>query len=545
MLNSSQDHFETALSTSGDFLSSTDSDDVNSNLQISNHVTENNALAHYDPGTIDNYGNLEAILLTSQSQTWASGQDTLPSSFSHSNSTSFIHNPALACDDKVADKLIPRDRNLKLQSISLQRRTSFDLQRQPQSSQPHSGSIKGKASTKEPLHNIHDQTYQHNNCSHETETSQDHTLQRNKMPELPPLLTLDKMTSPKMQSTWQDSKHTQQYNADNQLDSGVDPNAPKADYRTFPLAFAAQVAMRNDFALSKGFFNSAMVEKFNRQAHLRTDRNTMNSGANTSHTTAFELSQLHKDENELFNKVYKDDETDFIFSEEDGNQLEICNLQEENSTIDTGQSSFTLPTSCSTQPDIYSDHPEMNNMMQSASVKRRLTEARYLCPILGCDSTFTRKHNLKGHLRAHAGVKPYECKVSDCSKSFARSYDLRRHEKLHDGLKIHQCETCTKSFARHDALARHMRIALGHDDLNSIHLEDDDDDDDDDACSQVTSPSCTTNSLSLKESNTSQGSLQTKDKGKKHQIDDTVYHHHDLNHIAAMQSKLKFKGFPL
>ncbi|PWN97299.1 hypothetical protein FA09DRAFT_298716 [Tilletiopsis washingtonensis] len=104
---------------------------------------------------------------------------------------------------------------------------------------------------------------------------------------------------------------------------------------------------------------------------------------------------------------------------------------------------------------------------QAASASRRTNAAVHYCPIPGCNSSFTRKFNLNGHLRSHTGDKPFEC--GECGKKFARRltrilrhFDLSRHERLHSGIKAHTCETCGKNFARIDALRRHLRTDGGN-----------------------------------------------------------------------------------
>ncbi|KAL0575496.1 hypothetical protein V5O48_006481 [Marasmius crinis-equi] len=61
-----------------------------------------------------------------------------------------------------------------------------------------------------------------------------------------------------------------------------------------------------------------------------------------------------------------------------------------------------------------------------ASKSRRTTRTpRFPCPVEGCPADFTAKHNLKNHLNAHNGVKPYGC--PHCERSYTTSHVLNRH----------------------------------------------------------------------------------------------------------------------
>lgn len=97
---------------------------------------------------------------------------------------------------------------------------------------------------------------------------------------------------------------------------------------------------------------------------------------------------------------------------------------------------------------------------QIASANRRRNEAHFVCPVPGCGSTFTRRFNLRGHLRSHTEERPFVCTWPGCNKSFARQHDCKRHQALHqtDKAAANTCPGCKKTFSRLDALNRHRKI---------------------------------------------------------------------------------------
>ncbi|KAJ4483228.1 hypothetical protein J3R30DRAFT_1749129 [Lentinula aciculospora] len=62
---------------------------------------------------------------------------------------------------------------------------------------------------------------------------------------------------------------------------------------------------------------------------------------------------------------------------------------------------------------------------QLASASRRRNEANFACPVPGCGSTFTRRFNLRGHLRSHTEERPFVCEWPGCNKGFARQHDCK------------------------------------------------------------------------------------------------------------------------
>ncbi|KFM75708.1 Zinc finger protein 282, partial [Stegodyphus mimosarum] len=48
-----------------------------------------------------------------------------------------------------------------------------------------------------------------------------------------------------------------------------------------------------------------------------------------------------------------------------------------------------------------------------------------------CHKSFSRKGNLKKHLKLHTGNRPFHCTV--CKRSFAVKGNFKRHMRLHRG----------------------------------------------------------------------------------------------------------------
>mmetsp|Transcript_7600 Transcript_7600/g.13773 ORF Transcript_7600/g.13773 Transcript_7600/m.13773 type:complete len:366 (-) Transcript_7600:308-1405(-) len=62
---------------------------------------------------------------------------------------------------------------------------------------------------------------------------------------------------------------------------------------------------------------------------------------------------------------------------------------------------------------------------------RNCKEKEYTCPNAGCNSVFSRWHNLKVHTRRHSNEKPYRCRYEGCTKTFKWKSSIVYHEQTH------------------------------------------------------------------------------------------------------------------
>lgn len=66
-----------------------------------------------------------------------------------------------------------------------------------------------------------------------------------------------------------------------------------------------------------------------------------------------------------------------------------------------------------------------------ASKERRTDCAAFDCPVKGCGSSVTKKHNLMYHLQSHYGFESsYRCHI--CQRGISHAASLKRHMKGHE-----------------------------------------------------------------------------------------------------------------
>ena len=83
----------------------------------------------------------------------------------------------------------------------------------------------------------------------------------------------------------------------------------------------------------------------------------------------------------------------------------------------------------------------------------------WLCPVEGCNKSYSRKDSLTAHQYEHRADKPFSCPFEGCPKWFPTSIRLDVHLRVHTGQRPYVCpvERCGKRFTKSNSLSGHMK----------------------------------------------------------------------------------------
>lgn len=84
---------------------------------------------------------------------------------------------------------------------------------------------------------------------------------------------------------------------------------------------------------------------------------------------------------------------------------------------------------------------------------KHTNNGEHQCP--KCDKKFSRKNQLKQHVRMHSEARPFICEL--CGRGYKHAHDLRNHKYVHTGELPYECQFCKKKFQDKGNKNSHVR----------------------------------------------------------------------------------------
>ena len=102
-----------------------------------------------------------------------------------------------------------------------------------------------------------------------------------------------------------------------------------------------------------------------------------------------------------------------------------------------------------------------SGLSKHRAIKHNDTEAATTLQCNVCNTKFTTKGHLQGHVNAHHGIKLFQCDI--CKSRYAYRSSFLRHTVTCNGKKPprtqqeYKCDTCQQVFMRKDTLQDHIQ----------------------------------------------------------------------------------------